>query len=40
MKVIGIDTSTMMGSVGIIDDDRPLGQFSLNIERTHSERLM
>lgn len=40
MKVLGIDTSTMMGSVGIIDDDRPLGQFSLNIERTHSERLM
>ena len=40
MKVIGIDTSTMMGSVGIIDDNRPLGQFSLNIETTHSERLM
>ncbi|MCC6544027.1 MAG: tRNA (adenosine(37)-N6)-threonylcarbamoyltransferase complex dimerization subunit type 1 TsaB [Nitrospirae bacterium] len=40
MKVIGVDTSTMMGSVGIIDDDRPLGQISLNIERTHSERLM
>ena len=40
MKVIGIDTSTMMGSVGIIDDSRPLGQYSLNIETTHSERLM
>lgn len=40
MKVLGIDTSTMMGSVGIIDDDRPIGQLSLNIERTHSERLM
>ena len=40
MKVIGIDTATMMGSVGIIDDDRPLGQLSINIERTHSERLM
>ena len=30
----------MMGSVGLIDDDMPLGQFSLNIETTHSERLM
>ena len=40
MKILGIDTSTMMGSVGLIDDDMPLGQFSLNIETTHSERLM
>ncbi|MCC7202913.1 MAG: tRNA (adenosine(37)-N6)-threonylcarbamoyltransferase complex dimerization subunit type 1 TsaB [Nitrospirae bacterium] len=40
MKVLGIDTSTMMGSVGIIDDNRPLGQISLNVETTHSERLM
>ncbi len=40
MKVLGIDTATMMGSVGIIDDDRQLGQISLNIETTHSERLM
>src|SRR3989304_7420959 len=40
MKVLGIDTSTMMGSVGLIDDDRPLGEYSLSIEVTHSERLM
>ncbi len=40
MKVLGVDTSTMMGSVGIIDEDRPLGQISLNVETTHSERLM
>ncbi len=40
MKVLGIDTSTLMGSAGIIDDDRPLGQISLNIKTTHSERLM
>lgn len=40
MKVVGIDTATMMGSVGIIDDDRPLGQVSLNVDTTHSERLM
>lgn len=40
MKVLGIDTSTMMGSVGLIDDDRPIGEYSLSIEVTHSERLM
>jgi tRNA threonylcarbamoyladenosine biosynthesis protein TsaB len=40
MKVLGIDTSTMTGSIGLIEDDRPLGQYSLSIEVTHSERLM
>ncbi|OGW15384.1 MAG: tRNA (adenosine(37)-N6)-threonylcarbamoyltransferase complex dimerization subunit type 1 TsaB [Nitrospirae bacterium GWA2_42_11] len=40
MKVLGIDTATMMGSVGLIDDDRPVAQYSLSIEVTHSERLM
>ena len=40
MKILGIDTSTMTGSIGLIEDDRPLGQYSLSIEVTHSERLM
>lgn len=40
MKVLGIDTSTLMGSVGLIDGERPIAQYSLNIEVTHSERLM
>lgn len=40
MKVLGIDTSTLMGSVGIIEDGRPIAQYSLSIEVTHSERLL
>ncbi len=40
MKVLGIDTSTLTGSVGLIDDERPIAQYSLSIEVTHSERLM
>lgn len=40
MKVLGIDTSTMMGSVGLIDDDMPVALYSLSIEVTYSERLM
>ena len=40
MKVLGIDTSTMMGSIGLIDGERPVALFNLNIEVTYSERLL
>jgi len=40
VKVIGIDTSTMTGSIGLVDEDRPVAQYSLKIDVTHSERLM
>ncbi len=40
MKILGIDTSTLMGSVGLIEGDRPIAQYSLSIEVTHSERLL
>jgi len=40
MKVLGIDTSTPCGSVGLIHDDRVISEYSLNIPVTHSERLL
>jgi len=40
MKVLGINTSTIFGSVGLVDTDRVIGEYSLNIPITHSERLM
>jgi tRNA threonylcarbamoyladenosine biosynthesis protein TsaB len=40
MKVLGIDTSTSCGSVGLIDDDRVISENLLNIPVTHSERLL
>jgi tRNA threonylcarbamoyladenosine biosynthesis protein TsaB len=40
MFVLGIETSTKTGSVAIISGDCVIGQYSLNIELTHSERLM
>ena len=40
MKILGIDTSTMMGAVGIVDDDALIAELRTNIELTHSERLM
>jgi tRNA threonylcarbamoyladenosine biosynthesis protein TsaB len=40
MKILGINTATAFGSVGIIDGDRVMGEYSLNVPTTHSERLM
>ncbi len=40
MLVLGIETSTKTGSVAIVSEDAVIAQYSLNIEVTHSERLM
>ncbi len=40
MLILGIETSTKTGSVAIVSDDAVIAQYSLNIEVTHSERLM
>jgi len=40
MKVLGIDTSTSCGSVGLIDDGEVISDYLLNIPVTHSERLL
>jgi tRNA threonylcarbamoyladenosine biosynthesis protein TsaB len=40
MYVLGIETSTKTGSVAIVTDGGVIAQYSLNIEVTHSERLM
>lgn len=40
MKILGIDTSTRCGSVGLIDGDEVISEFHLNLPITHSERLL
>ena len=40
MKVLGIDTSTSCGAVGLMDDGEVLSDYLLNIPVTHSERLI
>jgi tRNA threonylcarbamoyladenosine biosynthesis protein TsaB len=40
MKVLGIDTSTPCGSVGLIDNGEVISDYLLNISATHSERLL
>lgn len=40
MKVLGIDTSTSCGSVGLMDNGEVISDYLLNIPVTHSERLL
>ncbi len=40
MKVLGIDTSLSVATVCVIDDDKILGEMSVNVKNKHSETLM
>ncbi len=40
MYILGIETSTTTGSVAVVSESGVIAQYSLNIEVTHSERLM
>jgi len=40
MFILGIETSTKTGSVAVVSEKGVVAQYSLNIEVTHSERLM
>ncbi|MCI0454096.1 MAG: tRNA (adenosine(37)-N6)-threonylcarbamoyltransferase complex dimerization subunit type 1 TsaB [Candidatus Dadabacteria bacterium] len=40
MRVLGIETSTSSGSVALIEDEKVIGQFFLNIGPAHSEKLL
>ena len=40
MKILGIDTSTLVGSIGLIDGQKIIAEQTLDISRQHSSRLM
>ncbi|MCE5194680.1 MAG: tRNA (adenosine(37)-N6)-threonylcarbamoyltransferase complex dimerization subunit type 1 TsaB [Nitrospiraceae bacterium] len=40
MKILAIDTSTMLGGVAIMDEEHLIAEGRLNVLSTHSERLM
>ncbi|PYM16540.1 MAG: tRNA (adenosine(37)-N6)-threonylcarbamoyltransferase complex dimerization subunit type 1 TsaB [Candidatus Rokuibacteriota bacterium] len=40
MRVLGVETSTLAGGVALLDDERVVGEYLLDISLTHSERLM
>ena len=40
MKVLAVETSTLMGSVAVVESDRILCELTLSVEETHSSQLM
>lgn len=40
MRVLGIETSTLTGSVALLDDDVVVAEHTLHVATTHSERLL
>lgn len=40
MRVLGIDTSTSCGALGLVEDDEVIAEFLLRSAVTHSERLL
>ena len=40
MNILGLDTSTMMTTCAVINEDKLLGEYSLNQDMTHSEKLV
>ncbi|HWR72941.1 MAG TPA: tRNA (adenosine(37)-N6)-threonylcarbamoyltransferase complex dimerization subunit type 1 TsaB [Nitrospirota bacterium] len=40
MIILGIETATRTGSVAVVNDSGVIAEYTLNIELTHSERLM
>lgn len=40
MRVVGIETSTLVGGIALLDDDTLVTEYTLNVAPTHSERLL
>ena len=40
MRVLAVETSTLAGGVALLDGDRVVGEYLLDVRVTHSERLM
>ena len=40
MLLLGLDTSTSCGSIALVDSQKPLGEWNLNVRRTHAGRLL
>jgi tRNA threonylcarbamoyladenosine biosynthesis protein TsaB len=40
MLILGLDTSTSCGSIALVDSNQPIGEWNLNVSRTHAGRLL
>lgn len=40
MKILGLDSSGMVASVAVVEDDHLLGEYTINYKKTHSQTLL
>ena len=40
MKILAIDSSGLVASVAIVEDDNLLGEYTMNYKKTHSQTLL
>lgn len=40
MRILAIDTSSQVASAAILEDDKLVGEMTINHPRTHSQKLM
>ena len=40
MKILGIDSSSLVASVAVVEDDNLLGEYTINYKKTHSQTLL
>ena len=40
MKVLGIDSSGLVASVAVVEDDILLAEYTVNYKKTHSQTLL
>ena len=40
MKLLGIDSSGLVASVAVLEDDVIIGEYTTNFKKTHSQRLL
>lgn len=40
MKILALDTSSMTATVALLDEDKLIGEYTLNHKKNHSEKLM
>ena len=40
MKILGLDSSGLVASVAIVEDDNLLAEYTVNYKKTHSQTLL
>ena len=40
MKILGLDSSGIVASVAVVEDDTMIAEYSVNYKKTHSQTLL